>query len=111
MTKSNQIINSVGAKPKGTIKRSTKEKPELKYWGGVSDVMAVHCEYPSVTLIGKEYGLSGKIQPNGYIKIQTTAGGGHGEGRMDASAKSAEDWLNLINEAEMVRLYYYGSEE
>ncbi len=84
-------------------------KPKLNYWHETHDHMAGHEKYPSVTLLDKNmgYGLSCEIEPDGNIKLVTRGGGGHGEETYEDAGRCAEDWINLITEAERVRQFYW----
>lgn len=89
------------------------EKPTLEYWSSVSDYMAEHEKYPSVSLhdSGQGYGLNCEVKPDGNIKLKTVSGGGHGEMRTEDNGRTAEDWVNLIHEAEKVRKHYWPNEK
>jgi len=86
------------------------KKPILKYWHYICKLMADEKTCQEITLhLYKEddHAIACHLKPNGNIKISTTSGGG-GYRRKHDEGRSAEDWVNLINEANSVANHYWG---
>lgn len=80
-------------------------KPVLKHWESICDVMWSDDKFPSVTLYKGNIQCS--VYPDGNLKISTQSGGGHGEGMEKDCGRSADDWISMIKEAEKIAVFYW----
>ncbi len=81
--------------------------PKLEYW----NVFTYYKDYPEIVLLSKERnGLACRLKPSGNIQLKTHQGGGHGEPNFDDPGRTAQQWIDLIREAELIRKYYYEKE-
>ena len=82
------------------------EKPKLKYWKYLDDLMREN----RITLSDSQNyaSLSCKLYKNGHMELSTSCGEGHGEPEIKDKGRLYSEWQNLLQEAKQVQEYYFG---
>ena len=83
------------------------EDYKLKYWTKLSNWSYLD-HHPHISLHMEGYFcLTASVTPDGNIRITTHTSAGHGEPSWTHEGLTRTEWVDLIDEAELVRKHYF----